>query len=272
MSRENKVTIPEGIKLSQQDSKIYQLIAAPSVKTPDSAVFKYVDYLKTRAPKYCDHGYDHTGSTIKSCFNLAELVDEESNLWICENHIEEFYNKCHSAEDGTFCETPGTPGHEGHTTAAEAEADAAAQAEDEYRGGHQPPRDAPTIDNLLVEGGLFGPDSDVYENPQFFDHTGGESKADREAAAALRKAKGNPDVKIKVYRAAPSEANSINKGDWVTTSPTYAKEHAERMAPEGEPPWPVFEVEVPAKFIRNGGNDIVEWGFWAEDTPAKIVS
>lgn len=227
-----------GILFNDLDVKTWNIVGDylwPLDSTPASTVFKYVDLLRQK---------------------LGATPGIET----------EFYNKCHSAEDGTFCKTPGAPGHKGHTTAAQAEADAAAQAEDAYRGGHQPPSDAPTIDNLVGPDSFF-PD-DVYDNPQYYDHTGGESLADREAAAVLRKAKGKPNVKIKVYRAAPPEANSINKGDWVTTSPAYARQHAESQAGE---PWPVFEIEVPANQIRNGGNDIVEWGYWGEDKPAKSL-
>lgn len=194
-------------------------------------------------------------------FNFQKYVD-----YIRGKRVFEFYNKCHSAEDGTFCKTPGEPGHEGHTTAAEAEAEA-----DEYRGGHQPPspQNSDRLDALGVEGenGSTFP-ADVYDHPEHYSF--GEGAAHRESVAVIRRVKGNPDAPVKLYRAAPEGANSINKGDWVAISKSYAEEHAAAQAPEGET-WNVYEIEVPAHTIHNGGNDIIEWGYWGDDKPAKVV-
>lgn len=138
-----------------------------------------------------------------------------------------------------------------------------------YRGQHQPPgpddEGTPTIDDLTRPGSWME-GNDVYEHPEYFGH--GDPVVDREAARALAAARGKPNAMVKIYRAAPKEAGGINPGDWVTTSKTYAKGHAAQSEDPAED-WPIYEAEVPANVIYNGGNDIIEWGYWG-DEPIKV--
>jgi hypothetical protein len=126
---------------------------------------------------------------------------------------------------------------------------------EQYRGVHQPQadEDSPAIHNLHE---LFG--DDVYHNPQYFGH--GDKTHDREAATALRRAQGNPEAMVDVYRAVPHGVTSINTGDWVTTSPSYARQHGYHAHDESQD-WPVLHAQVPAEHVRTGGNDIIEWGY-----------
>ena len=123
----------------------------------------------------------------------------------------------------------------------------------DYRGLHQPALEGPAIHHMED---LFG--GDVYTHPHFYGH--GEKAHDREASRALRSAKGNPDAPVNIYRAAPHGVTSINTGDWVTTSPTYARSHG-LHADDPSQDWPTLHAQVPAKHVRTGGNDIIEWGY-----------
>ena len=161
---------------------------------------------------------------------------------------------------------------------------------EEYQGQHTPPEDAAPLHDLLAEGTWF-PD-DVYTHPQFYVH--GDDDVVAESLAAIREARGKPDALITVYRSVPPGVTSINTGDWVSLSRAYAENHgAERdreywdadreWTIEGPTPettasgvgqwvsydkprdWPVVEAKVPARLILNGGNDLIEWGYWGPD-------
>lgn len=77
----------------------------------------------------------------------------------------------------------------------------------------------------------------------------------REAAYALRSARGKPNAQVHIYRALPTEHRGIHQGDWVTTSPTYAHQHA-----EGEN-YHVLHAQVAAKHLISNGEDIHEFGY-----------
>ena len=124
---------------------------------------------------------------------------------------------------------------------------------DQYRGIHQPGVEGPAIHDLSE---MFP--SDVYTHPQFYGH--GEKTHDREAARALRGARGNPEALVDVYRAVPHGTTSINTGDWVTTSPSYARTHGYHPDDPTQD-WPVLHAQVQAAHVRSGGNDIIEWGY-----------
>jgi len=124
---------------------------------------------------------------------------------------------------------------------------------DQYRGIHQPDLEGPGIHNLDE---LFGPD--VYKSPHFYGH--GDKTNDREAARALTRAQGNPEATVDIYRAVPHGVTSINSGDWVTTSPSYARGHA-LHADDPSQDMPVLHAQVQAAHVRTGGNDILEWGY-----------
>lgn len=135
---------------------------------------------------------------------------------------------------------------------------------DDYRGQHQPSSgtDDPGIHNLHE---LFG--DDVYKNPHYYGH--GDAKIDAEASRALRGRQGKPDSLVDVYRAVPHGVTAINTGDWVTTSPSYARQHGRQESASQD--WPVLHAKVPARHVATGGNDIIEWGYRGPSIPnAKV--
>lgn len=84
---------------------------------------------------------------------------------------------------------------------------------------------------------------------------------DRQAHAALTSARGRPDADITVYRAMPSNGQSIHPGDWVTPSREYAEVHKES---NGKPDWQIAQRTVKAKHLFSEGNSIAEWGWHPE--------
>jgi len=78
----------------------------------------------------------------------------------------------------------------------------------------------------------------------------GEHPIDSEWYRAATKAKGKPEAQIDVYRAVPSGIKDINHGDWVTTSPTYAKWHGENVL-NGD--YDIVKKTVKAKELSSEG-------------------
>ena len=129
----------------------------------------------------------------------------------------------------------------------------------DYQGRHTPPADSPPMHDLLAGGEL---PVDIYAEPRYYLHTGEPGEAP-ETRAALRRARGNPEALVTIYRAAPPGVERINAGDWVTTERSYAEQHA-RDPHDPAKDWPVLWMDVPARMIRWGGNDLLEWGYWPD--------
>lgn len=66
------------------------------------------------------------------------------------------------------------------------------------------------------------------------------------------------DMQEKLNSLSKSPVKDINHGDWVTLDRNYAQQHAEGR--EGK--WKIISKTVPAKHIRNDGNDLNEWGYF----------
>jgi mRNA-degrading endonuclease RelE of RelBE toxin-antitoxin system len=65
---------------------------------------------------------------------------------------------------------------------------------------------------------------------------------------------------IQIYRAVPHGVHDINKGDWVSTNPDYAHEHAANDSdPEND--WPVLTAHVPGEHVWTDHNDPNEQGY-----------
>ena len=122
-----------------------------------------------------------------------------------------------------------------------------------YRMSHQPDISGPSVSD--VENLYPG----IYENPEWY--STGDPKSDRESLAVIKKVRGNPDAMVTVYRAAPQGVTTINPGDWVSLSRTYATEHG-MHATDPAQDMPVISMEVPARSVVEGsGNSINEWGY-----------
>jgi hypothetical protein len=118
----------------------------------------------------------------------------------------------------------------------------------EYKGSHVAP-------NAKVYGATLDDLSKIMP-PEVYSLSGkriygvGEHPVDSEWYRAATKAKGKPEAQIDVYRAVPSGIKDINHGDWVTTSPTYAKWHGEN-ALNGD--YDILKKTVKAKELSSEG-------------------
>lgn len=139
----------------------------------------------------------------------------------------------------------------------------------DYRGGHQPSEGPPAYD-LLDESGDFSLPSDIYDKPQWYTGFTEREYLD-ETMRALRSVRGKPEAKVRIYRALPEGHLSIDKGNWISLSLAYAKGHAMQGEDESED-WPVISAEVPAKYVRHAGDDLMEFGYWGPDLHATKVA
>ncbi len=101
--------------------------------------------------------------------------------------------------------------------------------------------------------------SDIYETLK--DYADGNA-GDLESMAIIRKAKGNPGLKVTIYRAVPKGLSNakINSGDWVSVSPTYAKTHSYDLEGPGKD-GKVIKKVVTAAELWTDGNSFNEWGY-----------
>jgi 8-oxo-dGTP pyrophosphatase MutT (NUDIX family) len=130
-------------------------------------------------------------------------------------------------------------------------------SEEDYRMQHQAPDaegGAPAHD--LTGNGTFP--ADVYTHPHYYDTYHPDYNS---VHSTLRAAQGNPEKKIRIYRALPAEhaGKGFNTGDWVSTSKEYARDHG-RHHEDPKHDWPVISTSVPAKHIHTEG-DLMEWGY-----------
>lgn len=166
--------------------------------------------------------------------------------------IGEFMNPWHDevgkfAPKGTGTKSDGVDDED--VTAVEVE------PEDDYHGRHRPTETGPRVHDI-IEGGIV-PD-DVYDHPEYY--TGYSGRELRETMSQLRKVRGDPDAQVTIYRAAP-DGVTINEGDWVTLSKTYAEGHAESQG-NTDHPLVVHEMQVPAASVRWAVDDLMEFGYY----------
>lgn len=176
----------------------------------------------------------------------------------------------------------------------------------DYGGQHSPPSDGPPLYDLFGES-MF-PD-DVYDHPEYYgwgDALPETVRVIREVRgkpdAMVTIYRSLPPVFYTKYPEIaadaipqPYTATTFETGDWVAVAKRYAEDHGagrgweewieppDRDAPISEWPeqsgwirvdedWPVIAAEVPARYIRNGGNDIMEWGYWGPPVAGRVVS
>lgn len=126
-----------------------------------------------------------------------------------------------------------------------------------YRAGHGAAdrhTGAPLHDVSLVM-------ADYYIRPQYYYESGGNE--DRAVASIIRGCKRKPRQLVTVYRAVPNNVTTINPGEPVTLSKSYA----ERMAEEG---CHIVEKKVPARELFTSGHSHFEWG-WDPQEPAAVA-
>lgn len=133
------------------------------------------------------------------------------------------------------------------------------EAPERERGSHKivKSEDNTTLDDM-TKGGNLVPD-DFYDKPQFY--TDVNNKASKESLTVIKKAKGNPESEVTIYRAVPNGVENIDEGDWVSLSPTYAKEHGMHPTDESQD-MPVISMKVKVKDIVWDGNDVNEFAYF----------
>jgi len=134
----------------------------------------------------------------------------------------------------------------------------------EYKASHRPPNienGAPLHD--VTKGGEIYP-ADIY-SPKGLQYYGtGQVRADKESLNVIKNTKNKPDALVTMYRAVPKDSsiNTINNGDWVTLSKTYAKEHGESALDD----YKIISKQVKANELFTNGDSINEFGYWTEPT------
>ena len=177
--------------------------------------------------------------------------------------------------------------------------------EEEYRGVHRAPGAENGAPMHEVTKGIYPDDFYTLDRKTALQYYGsGDERSDAESMAAIMAAKGNPDARVKIYRAVPKYAevvdpqkakdaeadvkrysklvmlnprsewfreqldralelqpkkiNTINPGDWVTPSRSYAIDHGE-SALRGE--YRIIQKTVPASHLYTEGNSLSEFGY-----------
>jgi hypothetical protein len=128
-------------------------------------------------------------------------------------------------------------------------------ADTSYRMQHQGPDDdygAPAHDVEKMMPGFYGRPSLYSHNPEH----------DPESIRQIRRARGNPDADVTVYRSLPHGHQEINHGDWVTPSASYARQHG--MQDEEKDDWPVIKSTVKARHLHTEG-DVNEFAYHGPD-------
>lgn len=97
---------------------------------------------------------------------------------------------------------------------------------------------------------------DVLAHPDWYGT--GNTTADAETVAVLRRIHQDPHTLVTVYRAAPT-GRPVNPGDWVTLSKTYARDHAIQLDNPADD-WPVHAITVRASDLYTAG-DLNEYGW-----------
>jgi hypothetical protein len=123
----------------------------------------------------------------------------------------------------------------------------------DYRGYHTAPRRADGFGAPATDVEEMMPD--FYERPNIY--TTGMPTADKESVSALMAIRGKPAKPVTIYRAVPEGVNEINPGDWVTMSPTYAKQHLLSNLEAGH----VISRTIPAGDLWFDGDSINEFGY-----------
>ena len=128
--------------------------------------------------------------------------------------------------------------------------------EEDYRSSHKAPNKnygSPMYD--LTNS--FG--EEIY-SPKALQYYGDGFPFDNLAIQIMQGARNKPNKLIKIYRAVPKEENinSINNGDWVTTTLQYAKGHGQSVLDNN---YKILSMNVPANTLYTDGSSIHEWGY-----------
>ena len=128
----------------------------------------------------------------------------------------------------------------------------------EYSTGHTAPH--PEEGGMLHDPDAMFPDISTHGRQYY----GTGADYDHESFDVVSKARHQPSAPVFVYRAVSHKIKDpqINAGDWVTTSPSYAKEHGEANV-GGK--YKILKKRVRADELATNGDSIHEWGYWPKD-------
>jgi hypothetical protein len=189
----------------------------------------------------------------------AELARREKEAQELDKSADIEKNNPNRDPKGRFTFGSGGSQGGGAVGASAAEAEAAGEAEpyeetDSYRMRHSAPRRADEFGSPATDVEEMMPG--FYEKPNLYGS--GYAQADKESRSAIMAIRGKPNAPVTIYRAVPEGVDKINPGDWVTLSPTYAKEHGRSNVSSG---FDVLSKVIPAKDLWFDGDSINEFGY-----------
>lgn len=95
-----------------------------------------------------------------------------------------------------------------------------------YEGSHNAPSSESDVSVNLSNIEQNMPNVlDPTRGPQLY--RTGDAKSDAESFSVIHSLTGDPNQMVTIYRAVPAGVGTINNGDWVTLSPSYAAQHNE---------------------------------------------
>lgn len=139
-------------------------------------------------------------------------------------------------------------------------------SDDDYRMSHQAPdaeSGSPLFDVTL--NGTYP--KDFYDRPDWY-LTGHES--DWEAVGVINASRNKPDRRLWIYRAVPKGVLTINTGDWVTTTKSYARDHGKHGSDSSQD-MPVIAARVYARDLFTSGDSLQEWGYMGPALKGTVV-
>jgi hypothetical protein len=128
--------------------------------------------------------------------------------------------------------------------------------------------ESPSEDNARLDDLTQTFPNDIYSSNAIRYYGNPNNLADIESNEVIQKARGNPDMEVTIYRAVPNNADitSINEGDFVSLSKTYAEEHgAGGYGAMGNESGKVLTKKVKVKDLITGGNDLNEFGYYPKN-------
>ena len=124
---------------------------------------------------------------------------------------------------------------------------------DDYKGEHT----APDSDSAPMWDLRGTYPEDIYTSVAV-SYYGSGRKDDGEAISIIQGAKGRRDKQVRIFRAVPKTISQINKGDWVSITRSYAKEHGEDHLNNN---FKIITKLVNARDLFTDGNSVQEWGY-----------